>query len=463
LVLLVTLVGCARVKAPDKDLATRLEYDKAARERYKLDPLWWKSFCDPRLDSLVELAQANNKDLAVAAISLSRAMIQTGLAQADLFPTLSGSMSATVSKNLKSGSPSTKSYSSRLGLSYEFDLWRKLAGTVTLADFEYLATAEDMEATRQTLINKVVDAYYNLAYLNDALVESERNLNTVRLVERTVLLKHQNGQAAAVEPIEAAKSVLNAKDAILNGQQQIKSAEQTIRNLLNLGPGDPLNLEGLSLKGVRPPDLDLTVPLTVLANRPDLRAAELRLFKAYKNVKLSELAWLPSISLSSAISASSNEISNLLDNPSGNVGLTLNLPFLDPYRVTKNIHLSELDYESARLSFESAILVALNEVDLYYHDYVALRDLLESTRKKYSYSLKITEYYRERYQAGASELSDWLNAVNSSNSAALAVLNGVYQLIISETRTFQAMGGRFMGDTQPVIDTPAAGPVPPNS
>ncbi|MDR1657835.1 MAG: TolC family protein [Deltaproteobacteria bacterium] len=444
LVLTAALGGCARVTLPDRDLAAQLQYNQAVKERYQIDPRWWKSYGDAGLDALVELALTNNHDLAASALNLKRALIQAGLTELDLYPKLSGSGSTSTRRDLKGENPATRSFGVNFGLSYEIDLWRRVALAATASQWEYMATAEDLEATRQTLINKVVDAYYNLAYLNDALAQNERNLRNLLAVEKTVLVKHENGQATAVEPIQAAQSVLSARDAILNARQQLVTASQTMRNLLNLGPADDLGLEALTLKGVKPPGVDLSVPLSVLANRPDLKAAEFRLYKAFSNTKIAERAWLPTISLSSAISSSSGTLDRLWANPSASLGLSLSLPFLDWPRLEKNVRLSELEYETVRLSFESALKVALNEIDVFYQNYQTITRLLEHSRRRHSYNLRISEYYRDRYQAGAAELSDWLSAVNSANSSGLSALNTLYQSIAAQNQIFEAMAGRYV-------------------
>ncbi|MDR0549602.1 MAG: TolC family protein [Deltaproteobacteria bacterium] len=436
--------GCAHVQLPERDLAARLDYDKEAAARYRLDPNWWRAYNDQRLNEIVALAESANLDLAKIAVNLSRSLIQLGLSKADLFPTFSGSASASSRRELERSSPSTRSFGGNFGLSYEVDLWRKISGAVDVAKWEYQASLEDLEAARLTLINQVINAYYNIAYLNDAIVENERNLKNLLAVEKIVLVKHESGQAAAVEPLQAAQSILGAKDDVLNVKQRMEEARQTLKNLLNLRPADEFETKDLTLKGVTPPGLDLSVPLTVLANRPDLKAAEFRLFKAYKSAKNSEKAWLPSISLSSAIASSAESFSETLNYPQGSVGLSLSLPFLDFYRVYKNVQISELEFETARLNFESLLSTALNEVDYYYKNYKTLREILSHSGARLRLNQGISAYYRERYQAGAAELSDWLNAVNSANSSSLALLQATYQLIMAENQTFQAMGGRYV-------------------
>ena len=163
--------ACAAPKAnPNLTLEATGQVMSAAEtaERYDVNGNWWEIYQSPQLNALMEQALANNVDLKQAAISVNKALYQANILGADLVPSFSGSLGANASKNLKTGSHGN-TFSSQLGLSYELDLWRKLSATADAQVWEYQATHEDMANTRLTLINNVADAYFNIAYLNEAI------------------------------------------------------------------------------------------------------------------------------------------------------------------------------------------------------------------------------------------------------------------------------------------------------
>ena len=436
--------GCATVSRPEHNLEERLAYDAAAKARYKLDPEWWKIYNDQQLNKLVDRALAENIDLAKAAVSVNRALYQARLISADLFPSFSGNFDGSARKNIKDGGPSTRSAGGSLNLSYELDLWRRVADSASAAEWEYQATIEDRESSRLALVNSTVDAYYNLAYLNDAISSSRKNLANLRSIENTVAAKYESGKVAALEKSQARQSVLAAENTLTDLETQLKTAEQTLRNLLNAKPDADLGFaKSPTLEKLKLPGVDLNVPLAVLANRPDLRAAEFRLEKAFKNVEVAEKGWLPSISLSSALASSSGAINTAFNNPAASAGLSINLPFLDWSRVLNNLRISEMDFESVRLDFEQSLTTALNEVDTYYYAYTQARRSLDNTRRKYAEDLRISSYYRDRYENGAAELSDWLSAINTANSSRLSALDALYQALRYESMVHKAMAGRW--------------------
>lgn len=443
-ILALSALGCAQVSLPEKDLAGRLEYDVAAKARYRLDPNWWWIYKDDGLNQLVELALKNNLDLAQAAISINRALYQAHLLSGDLVPQFSGGASGTASQNIKDGGPSSRAVSGNLSLSYELDLWGRLANTASAQQWEYLATVEDRETARLALVGSVIDTYFKLAYLNEAIKATDLNLKNYQAIESTVQAKVRAGKVAAVESAQARQAVLNAESNLVDLGTQHKTAEQTLRNLLNLKPDSPLPQIGAgTLTQLQLPPLDLNVPLSVLANRPDLKAAEFRLHKSFKNVEAAEKAWLPSITLGAALSSTGDKINTALEAPLAKGTVSINLPFLDWNTVLWQLRISEADFEKIRLDFEKTLTQALNEVDTYYYSYQSARQTLDIVRKKYMEDQRISNYYQSRYQAGAGELSDWLSALNTLNSSRLAALEALYRTVQYENMTYKAMAGRY--------------------
>jgi outer membrane protein TolC len=96
-----------------------------------------------------------------------------------------------------------------------------------------------------------------------------------------------------------------------------------------------------------------------------------------------------------------------------------------------------------RIEFEKAVNRALNEVDYYYYGYGRSRSSLAKIQEKYSYDLKISDYYKIRYENGASELADWLNALNVVTNSRLSTLDYRYRLIQQENLIYKAMAGRY--------------------
>ena len=86
---------------------------------------------------------------------------------------------------------------------------------------------------------------------------------------------------------------------------------------------------------------------------------------------------------------------------------------------------------------------ALNEVALYYHTLVNAQQQLENMKKKYEADLRVEAYRKARYEQGADELKDYLEAMKARNDSRLSVLEKAYGVISASNAVWQAMGGRI--------------------
>lgn len=441
---LLLFYGCAGVQYQDDPLPVQLNYTEDVAANYIADANWWRAYNDIQLNLLVEKALTNNIDLAQSALTMQRAMYQANLSELDLFPTLAGETGASTGRDLYRHDTfsDNRNFSGELSLKYELDLWGKLRNYADADAFEFQATYFDMESVRLALINSVVDVYFNLAYLNGAVNATADSLTNYRQMQTITNAKYTGGKTDVLESLQILQTIKNYENDLLTYQTQIKDNEQVLRNLLNLKPNDRLEIHYPDMLTVMPLAVDLDVPLAVLANRPDLKASELRLQKAFKNLEAQNKSWYPSVTLKTVISSSDDNLGNTLDFPVILGSVSISLPFLSWNTVQTNINISQTDYESARLDFESAINTALNEVAYYYAAYVNSAAVLSNTRTKYVADIQIMELYDNRYNSGKVEFKDLLDSMNTVNSSQLALLSENYQLIKYENMIYKAMAGR---------------------
>ena len=348
------LSACAAPKAnPNLTLEATGQVMSAAEtaERYDVNGNWWEIYQSQQLNALMEQALANNVDLKQAAISVNKALYQANILGADLVPSFSGSLGANASKNLKTGSHGN-TFSRQLGLSYELDLWRKLSATADAQVWEYQATHEDMANTRLTLINNVADAYFNISYLNEAIELAKKSLKQYQEINRIANAKFHYGRADSSQPTQAKQSLLSAENSLLSLQNNLDTQKQVLRNLLNLRPSenmaaDPAQFRLLPVKGV-----NLDVPITVLANRPDLRAAEYRLQASQQSVNAQKRSWYPSITLGASLSTSSDKAKSTFNIPMLGGSAIINLPFLNWQIMKWKDKTVQAEMDSAKLNFE---------------------------------------------------------------------------------------------------------------
>ena len=418
-------------------------------KQFSVDEQWWHGYNDPQLNELVEQAIKNNVDLAKSAIAVNRALYNANLVGANLVPTFSGSGSSSASKgvgssnNTNSVGTSTVTNTASFNLSYTIDLWRRLADSASAAEWEHKATQEDLKAARLSLINSVVATYYQIAYYKDAIAVTNR---TIKNYEQISSILNNKLKVGAIDPLaveQAQQATLSARNSVVGLETSLKTAEQTMRNLLNLQPNQPLPSRYPNILNVKLQGVDTNVPVSAIANRPDVVARLSRLQSAFKTLTATEKSWFPTLTLGGAISGSARSASNIGNNPIANGMFSFDLPFLDWNRVKNNVKISEADYTTARINYEQTITAALNEIDSYYYTYNQARSSLGLLEQTYEKNRKISTYYQNRYNQGVAEFRDWISAMNTELSSQISVLNQKYMILTNENLVYQAMAGKY--------------------
>lgn len=437
------LAGCANIddsyQASQQDFK---QYEEITKQ-YNIKENWWALYNDAQLNRVVEQALLNNKDLARAAIAVNSALYAANLVGANLVPSFSASTSSSVNKNIETGGSSNVSHGGSLNVSYTLDLWRRLADAANAAEWTHAATEQDMQAARLSLINSTVNIYYQIAYLKDAIAATQDSIKYYNQINNIMQTRLAQGVADAVATDQAQQAVLQARTQLLNYQTQQKAAEQTLRNLLNLKPNEPLNINFPNILNVKTTKVNLDIPVSTIANRPDVKGNQYRLNSAFKDAKAMQKSWFPSVSLGASLASNGNKVDNAFSTPIAGGSLAISLPFLDWNRVKWNVKISESAYETAKINFEKSITTALNEVDTNYFNYNQSVQNYNNAKKQYEYEQRITRYYRNRYDAGVAELREWLNAANSEKNSQVAILNAKYNMIQNENAIYSSMAGYY--------------------
>ncbi|MCK3654479.1 hypothetical protein A4G19_01445 [Pasteurellaceae bacterium Macca] len=427
---------------------TYQQYEEITRQ-YHINDQWWLGYQDPQLNRLIEQALANNIDLAKAAINVNRTLYQANLVGADLVPSFSAKGSSSASKgvgpthNAISTGVSSTAHQLGFNLSYTLDLWGRLKDSASAAEWEHKATQKDLQAARLSLINGVISSYYNLAYYQDAIGVTQKTIKNYQEINRILNNKLKVGAIDGLSVDQSTQAILAAKNTLLALQSARATAEQTLRNLLNLKPNEPLASRIPSLAKVKLQGVNTNVPVSAIANRPDVIANLQRLQSAFKSLTAMENSWFPTVTLGGSLSSSGRKVASVIENPVAGGVISFNLPFLDWNRVENNIKISEESYKLALLNYEQTLTKALNEIDTYYSTYQLSRSSYANLQKRYEYDKKISTYYKNRYEQGASEFREWISSLNTAHSSELSLLETKYTILRNENAVYQAMAGKY--------------------
>lgn len=437
----VILGSCSNLKKDYQKIDSEIETYKELSKNYDIDSKWWESYGDEQLNNLIELGLKNNSDLAKAAININKALYQAKIIGSDLVPEFSGNLGSSASKNIESGGSSNIDHSGSFNISYEVDLWQRLRDMKDAQEWEYKATIEDYEKTKLTLINSIIDSYFSIIYLEN-YIEINKNMSKNYLdIEKIVDNKLRYGTVDILDKKQAEREVIRSNNTLISYEKDKKEQESLLRNLLNLKPDDELKIEYRDILKVKNLGVNLDVPLNIVASRPDIKAYEYRLKNAFKDAVASEKQLYPNITISSALSSSSDKFNNTLKTPVALGSISINLPFLNWNEIKWNIKISRAEYEEAKLNFQQGIVTALNEIDYNYFLYVKEQENYINLKNINQYDNEIAINYERKYENGKVELREWLLSLNDEASSRLNIINSKYQLIKIENTIYQSIGG----------------------
>ena len=402
---------------------------------------WWTRLNDPVLDQLVAEVLARNNNLAAATIRVRRAQLQAGLADRALQPALAGSASTGARRSLESDATSARSSSMTLSASYEIDLWNKLGSQREVARWEALASDQDRQSTRLALIATTARLYWQLAFVNQRLAASTQSIGYAQTTYQLVQTQYRAGAASGLEVAEAQQALAGQQASQSALQQQAVEARTALALLLDNAPGSQAASNPAALPSGDLPALQAGLPASLLARRPDLRAAELRLRQSFTRIDATRASYYPALSLTGSLGTSSTQLTNLLQNPVAALGLGVSLPFLQRANMQLNIQVSETQYEEAVLNFRQTLYTALGDVDNALSSRLQLA--LQAARLEESLQAARTaeRLYEARYRAGAAALKAWLDAQEKRRSADIALADNRLSRLNNQLALYQALGG----------------------
>jgi NodT family efflux transporter outer membrane factor (OMF) lipoprotein len=436
------LAACASPMAyrtPDVAVPAAWQQAPVSAQASVIQDRWWERFGDPTLNQLVSDALQRNNNLAAAAIKVRRAQLQAGLAASAMLPTVGVNANTSASRPLDSG-PTTRTNIVGGNVSWEVDLWGRLAAQRNAADWEAQATEEDRAAAALSLVGTTASLYWQVAYLNQRIESSQQSIDYAQKTLDLVKAQHVAGSVTGLEEAQAQQTLASQQASHTQLLQQRVEARNALSILFDGPPGQALN-EAQRLPQSALPTVDAGLPASVLTRRPDLRAAELRLRKSLATVDATRTSYYPTLSLTGSVGGTSNVLSEVLSNPVATLGAGLVLPFVQWRDMQRNVAVSQADYEQAVLGFRQTWYQSLADVE----NTLSARTQYEAQGQQLQLSLMAAQqaerFSEIRYRAGAVPLKTWLDAQETRRLADNNVAQNRLNRLSNLVTLYQALGG----------------------
>jgi multidrug efflux system outer membrane protein len=255
-------------------------------------------------------------------------------------------------------------YTASLGLSWEADIWRKIANQKNLAGAAYLQSAEARKAIQTRLVANVAQSYYRLIMLDTQLEIARKNLALNDSTLTIIKMQFDAGQVTSLAIQQAEAQQLVAAGLVPQLEQQVNLEENALSILTGAFPKN-ISRNGL-LNTVQIQDQSAAgIPSVMLSLRPDVKSAELELVKANARVGVAKASMYPSLTISATGGLNSFKSSNWFNIPGSLFGLvagSVAQPVFQRKQLRTQYNIAMVDREKSVLQFRQSVLVAVGQV-----------------------------------------------------------------------------------------------------
>lgn len=400
---------------------------------------WWAEFDDPVLEALIKNVLATNNDLAAAAIRVYRAQLQASLVGTNATSAATVGGNASVARALDSQTVFREGGLSG-SVSYELDLWGKLAAQRDAAAWEVNATAADRDAARLSLIGTTAALYWRAGYLSEQLALTEAEIAYEERTLSLVRARYAAGAASELDVVQAEQGLSKQR------AEQARVVQQGVENRHALAilfdrPPEVMVAQPGALPDGPLPSVPAGLPADLLGRRPDLRAAEARLRQSLANVDVARASFYPSFALTGSVGSASETLERVISNPIAALALGVVLPFVQWNTMQLRTKVSEARYEEAVVNFRQRLFVALAEVENALSARVQLEREGEQRTLSVAHARRAEALARVRFEASATDLQAWLDQQQVLREAQRAELANRFGRLENRVRLFLALGG----------------------
>ena len=331
---------------------------------------WWSRFGDAQLDTLVQKALDKQPNLRLAQARVARAQALAGVVESADLPNVTASAEAMRQRITANGiyppplaGNVLEMPNAQISASYEFDFYGKNRAALDAALGQVRAAQADRQAAELLLATQVTRSYFTLLRLQALQDLAQRNLAQR---EHIVALVQSRLKAGLDSPAELQSSEATLPE-IRQYLESLREQASLTRNALAALTGSPLGLQDFkpgTLARISALPTPQSMPLDLLANRPDVAAARARVQAGLSEVDVAKAQFYPNINLVAFAGLNSIGFGNISKEGSQQwgVGPAIRLPLFDGGRLRSQLKGKSAEVDVAIETYNVLVIDAVREV-----------------------------------------------------------------------------------------------------
>ena len=401
-----------------------------------LNVKWFDIFNDEILKALIKKGIENNYDLKIAISRLDQAKANLGFTKANVLPTFQYSGGVNTAETIFQ--PSTMV----ANMSWEIDFWGKLRHENRAVQNELLATEEARKTVMAGIVSDIATAYFQLRDLDNQLEITKQTLKTRQDSYVIITDRFKSGYTSELDKVQIEQQVAIAEAAIPNIKRQITVLENTISILIGQMPA-PIERGKTNKEQLMVTNLPLSIPSTLLQNRPDIKRAELQYIAAHERIGVAQAMRYPSFNIAALAGFASAKVGDLFDSGSYNQNASAGVvgPIFQFGKNRRRVEINRQIAEQSKLNYQKTYLVAVGEVENAIQNVTTFKEEFEARSRQVAAAKKNYELSYARYYNGYVSYLEVLDVQRSLFDAEISLSQLSQRQLTAMVQLYKALGG----------------------
>ena len=457
---------------------------------------WVASFDDPMLRALIAEAMVHNNNVRAAFANLAAARSNVTVARAGLYPSLNTSSSAgriaavtnplTAAQAGGTGAlgdldasdledqfgvdrdqdgrldgldldgdgfaetqlPNRRiyinNYELRANINWELDVWGRVRDEANASLDEATASLADLDGARLSIAAAVAQGWFSLIEARQQRELAERTLESRESNLRVTTRRYERGVATSLDVRLSRSQVASDRAALLQQRQGEQEAARRLEVLLGRYPG--AELEAAAQLPSLPALSGAGAPADLLVRRPDVIAAERRMDAAGLRARAARKQLLPTLTITASVNTSGPVLSDVIDPErlAGNLFSGIAQPIFQGGRLRANAGRARAQAEASIFNYAQTVLSAYEEAENALSAEVILAGREDALREAFEEARAGEELTERRYNSGAANIFNLLDAQTRRIAAESLYINAKSQRVRNRVQLYLAIGGDFL-------------------
>ena len=378
--------------------------------------------------------------------------IQLSNARNSRLPDLSGS----VSQNFSFGrgltadntysNTNTSSTSFSLGTSVPLFTGFQIPNQIKMNQLNLEAATAELEKAKNDIRMQVAQAYVQILYNMEIAEVARRQVSIDSMQVARIKALVNNGKASGSQLSQQKATLANSQLAVTQAENNLALSLLTLSQLLELPTADGFSIakpdiSGLSgIAGVSSDTPD-AVYAEALGLKPEIVAQQLRLRATDHNIKIARAGYMPTLSLSGGLGSNYYTTSKfdsdpfstqLKNNFSQYIGLSLNVPIFNRFQTRNSIRTAKIQQENQQLQLDNAKKTLYKEIQQVCQSATAAKAKYESSTVAMQSSKDAFELMQAKYENGKANMTEFNESKNNYLKSESDLVQARYELLYQQ-------------------------------